>query len=251
MAAQERAIGQDDMMAEAAVMAHVAVHHQEITGADDGFLGAFVGAMDGDVLTKDIVIAEAQAGAFSFVFQVLRRIANHAAGVKTVVGSNHGVAGEVDLGAEFAMSPKDYLSVNHTIRPDAGAGIDLGFGMDQSGGMNHGSRIKVAQFPERSVILRALLRFAAQDDMIQHINFQQLSGPNQIPCDFDVGFGWGRIAAGVVMHQDDGRALAVMAARNTSRGCTRMVSMVPCEILSIRINLRRVLSSTTWNCSTP
>jgi len=44
---------------------------------------------------------------------------------------------------------------------------------------------------------------------------------------------------------DSAAAFAAMAGRKTSRGCTRIVSRVPCEIGSTRIRRRRVLSSST------
>ena len=40
--------------------------------------------------------------------------------------------------------------------------------------------------------------------MIQHFDFQQLAGPDQVAGDFDVGFARGRIPAGMVVLWDAG-----------------------------------------------
>ena len=49
--------------------------------------------MDGDVLAESIVIANAQAGRLVFIFQVLRRVTDDAAGVKDIARTNCGQPG--------------------------------------------------------------------------------------------------------------------------------------------------------------
>ena len=41
--------------------------------------------------------------------------------------------------------------------------------------------------------------------MVEHVNFQQPAGPNQIACGPDIRVTWRRVAAGMIMDQDNGR----------------------------------------------
>ena len=66
-------------------MADVGVDHQEIVRADDGGFARLGGAMDGGTFAEKIVVADAQSGRLVLVFDILRRLADDAAGVKTVV----------------------------------------------------------------------------------------------------------------------------------------------------------------------
>jgi len=54
-----------------------------------------------------------------------------------------------------------------------------------------------------ALVLGPLLGCAADDDMVQDLDFQQLPGANQVTRHFDVGFGRRRVAAGMVVHQYD------------------------------------------------
>ncbi len=43
----------------------------------------------------------------------------------------------------------------------------------------------------------------ADDYMVEHFNFQKLASADEVTGDFDVGFTWGRVAARVVVGQDE------------------------------------------------
>ena len=45
---------------------------------------------------------------------------------------------------------------------------------------------------------------AANDYMIQNLDFEQLASANKIAGYFDVGFGWGGIHSWVIMHYNNG-----------------------------------------------
>ncbi len=104
------------------------------------------------------------------------------------------------------------------------------------------SWIKIPQFPQRRVILRPVNRRPAENDVVEHLHFHELPGPDQIARDLDVSLGWRRVAAWMVVNTKTmAAARAAMADLNTSRGCTRIVSSVPCDTCSTRIKRRRVL----------
>ena len=44
----------------------------------------------------------------------------------------------------------------------------------------------------------------AHDDMVQHFDLHQLPGSDQVSRGSDVGFAWGRVATGMIVHEDDG-----------------------------------------------
>ena len=44
----------------------------------------------------------------------------------------------------------------------------------------------------------------AHDDVVQNVNFDQLTTPDEVTCDFDVGFGWTGVATRMIVHEDYG-----------------------------------------------
>src|SRR6185503_1292649 len=78
----ERAVCNDDVIAELGIMTNVAMGHQEIIRTNNRILSDFCGAMDCDVLAKNVGFADAQTGWFIFVFQILWGFADHAPGVE-------------------------------------------------------------------------------------------------------------------------------------------------------------------------
>ena len=85
-------------------------------------------------------------------------------------------------------------------------------------------------------------RRPAENDVVEHLRFHELPGPDQIARDLDVSLGWRRVAAWMVVNTKTmAAARAAMADLNTSRGCTRIVSSLPCDTCSTRIKRRRVL----------
>ena len=105
--------------------------------ADDRILGELVGAVNGDVLPKNIVLADAQARHLAPVFQILRSIANHASGVKLVVRANHCSSGEMNVRTDAAMRSNDNILINHRVRSDHDGRVEQRFWMNNGGGMDH------------------------------------------------------------------------------------------------------------------
>lgn len=141
MPAEHRAVGDQDVIAQARVVAHMAVRHQKIIRADHGVLLHFAGAMNRDVLAKNIVVADHQPRRAALVFQILRRVAHHAAGVEMVARPDARVPGQMHERPYHATRAERHRPVNHGMRPDRGRGIDLRSGMNDGGRMNHVQRV--------------------------------------------------------------------------------------------------------------
>ena len=44
----------------------------------------------------------------------------------------------------------------------------------------------------------------SNDNMVNHINFKQLTASNEIACDFNVRFGWSGFTARMLVHDNNG-----------------------------------------------
>jgi len=44
----------------------------------------------------------------------------------------------------------------------------------------------------------------AHDDVVEDFDFKKLTGPNEVASDFDVGFGWCRFTARMIVREHDG-----------------------------------------------
>ena len=85
MTRQKRAIDDDDVIAQAAVVRYVAMRHEKILRPDQRVFIATIRAMHRDVLTEYIVIADAQPCGCVLVFEVLGSITEDAAGMDLVM----------------------------------------------------------------------------------------------------------------------------------------------------------------------
>lgn len=59
--------------------------------------------------------------------------------------------------------------------------------------------------PQRDKVPRPFLRTPAENDVVHKFDLKQLSGPHQVPGHFDVLLAGRGIAAGMVVHDHDGR----------------------------------------------
>lgn len=137
MAAKQRAVGDDDVVADVAVVRDVGVGHEEIVVPNYCIFFVFVGAMNGHAFAKGVVVSNAQARRSVFVFQVLRSFADNCACKNFVVRANGAVAGDVSVRADNAARPEDNVFINDRERAHRDVGVELGFGMDNSRRMNH------------------------------------------------------------------------------------------------------------------
>jgi len=118
----------------------MAVGHKKIVAANDGVFVRLVGAVDGDVFPKNVVIVNSQACGFAVVFDILRGIADDRTCVELVALANGGLPGEMDMGSEGAVGTQRDSSVDDCVWPDYGSLMYVG------SGVNDGGRVNV-QFP--------------------------------------------------------------------------------------------------------
>ena len=134
---QQRAVGQDYMVADGAIVRDVRVRHEKIVRADDRVLGGFVRAVNRDVFAKNILVADAQPRRLALVFQILRRVANHAARVEPVAGANRRQPGEINVRPDDAVRAQLNTGVNHGERLDSNRRVQLRLRMNDGRRMNH------------------------------------------------------------------------------------------------------------------
>ncbi len=122
VAGERHAVAQNDVIADAAIVRHVGVGHQQVVAADAGDQAAARGAaVDGDELADAVAVADARLGALAFIFQILRGHADGAVREEDVVFADPGGAFQVDVGHQ------------------AGAGADLHFRADDAVGSDLGA----------------------------------------------------------------------------------------------------------------
>jgi len=148
LAAEQSAIGQNDVVAELRVVADVTIRHEKIIRADDSFLRDSRGTMHRDVFAKNIVVANAQTSRLAFLFQILRRIANHATRMENISCPNSRVTRQMDVRPNHTICAKRNVFVDHGVRFDFNARINVRFGMNDGGWVNHFSGVKKSEFLE-------------------------------------------------------------------------------------------------------
>src|SRR6185312_11288245 len=97
--------------------------------------------MHGAVFAENIFVADADARGRAVVFQILRRVANDATGVKIIFGPNGGDAGKIDVRPDDTARADFDGFVDDSVRADGDAGVHLRFRMNDGGRMNHRGRV--------------------------------------------------------------------------------------------------------------
>ena len=69
------------------------------------------------------------------------------------------------------------------------------------------SSVKEPQFAEARPRFRTVRGGLTENHMVEHFDLQKLAGADQIARHLDVGFGGGRVVAGVIVHQRNGRSV--------------------------------------------
>ena len=100
--------------------------------------------MHRDMFAEDIVVADAQARRLVLVLQILRRVADDAAGVKLVARAYRRHPGKINVRPDHTVRTQLHAFINHGIRPDPDGGIQFCPGMNDGGWMNH--EIKVTHW---------------------------------------------------------------------------------------------------------
>ena len=69
--------------------------------------------------------------------------------------------------------------------------------MASNGGSRKRLAVKVAETAKTGVV------WISNDDVVENFDFEKLARSNEVTGDFDVGLGWGRLTARMIVRDDD------------------------------------------------
>ena len=137
VAAQGCGVGQDDVIADYAIVSHMSVGHDERLIADARQAAAFCGAaIDGDKLPDTVVVADLKAGRLAAVTQILRRQSDGGEREEAVAGANFRRAGDSNVGDQLAIFAQLSISANRAIGADFAGGVNLRARIEDCGGVD-------------------------------------------------------------------------------------------------------------------
>jgi hypothetical protein len=96
----------------------VDVGHQQASAAHHGAFALAGGQIHGNELTKDVVVADGEEGAFAAELQVLRSRPDAGAMKEAVVASDAGRALDKHVGGNLAVIANFNVFANDRVRPD-------------------------------------------------------------------------------------------------------------------------------------
>ena len=97
IAAEQSAVGENNIIAQLAVVADMRRRHEKIIVADDGRRSGGGAAMDLHIFANNIVIADLKIRLLPLISFVLRRAAEHGAGMNFVADTDFRPAGEIGV----------------------------------------------------------------------------------------------------------------------------------------------------------
>ncbi len=137
VARQGRRIGQDDVVAQNAVMRDVAVGHHKVVVSNESTPSALGGSsMYGDIFTKNIVVTHDKLGAFAAVFQVLRWKPDRTKREETAALADPCGALNDHMFVHAATSAQHDVITNYGIGANTHILSQGSFGADNCSGMN-------------------------------------------------------------------------------------------------------------------
>ena len=137
MASQSRGVGQDDVVADHAIMRNVAVGHDERAIADAGEASTLGGAaIDGDKFADGVVVADFEARRFAFVTQVLRGESDRRKRKKAIARADFRGPFDGNMGYEFAILTEFNVRADGAIGADFAGPGNLGSAIENGCGMS-------------------------------------------------------------------------------------------------------------------
>src|SRR5262245_52655752 len=113
MPADDGAIGKDTAVADSAVVGDVGVDHQEVAAADARAGGAERAAVNGDMLAKDVAVANLDAAGRRLVLQVLGPLADDTADAEVISSTGDDFAHQMRPCPHDASRPQAHGSLDH------------------------------------------------------------------------------------------------------------------------------------------
>jgi hypothetical protein len=137
VAAQQGSIGDNDAIAQMAIVPDVTIGHEEIVGADRGFSLRRCRSVHGDMLAKHILVADGQLGGRTRIFQVLRSVSDHRARMENVAPPDARGAGEMGMRAHAILRPEFDAAVDDREGSHFDRGVNFCIRVNNGAGMNH------------------------------------------------------------------------------------------------------------------
>ena len=136
MSGNERTIGKCVFIPQHTIVANMAVGHEKIPRPYDGILIRCVGAMNGDMLSKYIVVSDAQLCGRSLILQILRSAPDNSTCMNLVFPAHGHLSGQVNMRTYFAIWANNHPCINYCIRTNIDGFVYAGLWVDDSRGMN-------------------------------------------------------------------------------------------------------------------
>ena len=89
------------------------------------------------MLAKYVFVANAHSRRLALVFQILRRLANDAAGEELIAGADDGLARQVNVRSDDALRPDPHAFINDCVRAHSYGGVEGGFRVNDCSWVNH------------------------------------------------------------------------------------------------------------------
>ena len=129
-------VGDHDPITEVAVVAQVAVGHQQVATADAGLLAIGRGPIDRHAFADAVVVANHHLGGGAVVLEVLGFEANAGPGENAVAAAHMHPAINHHMGTNAGASTDCHLRANDRIGADVDPSAQFGLGIDHGGGMD-------------------------------------------------------------------------------------------------------------------
>ena len=126
VAGQANRVGEDDVIAQLAVVSDVRVAEEESVGADAGGGLRNGAAVHGGVFTEHIVVADLEVGRLAGILQVLGLAADAREGKELIALAEGGRAFEHHIGVEHAVITQNHIRAHHAEGADLHVVADLG-----------------------------------------------------------------------------------------------------------------------------
>ncbi len=133
---QQRRVGHDDMVAQAAVVPDVGVGHQKIMVAENRGRAFLHGSMERGLFADRVATAEHEQSWMLRLVNMLRQSTQHGAFANLVVGAEPCAILDDDMAGNLAAVANDDIRFDHRQRPDDDILADLGFRAHDSRGMD-------------------------------------------------------------------------------------------------------------------
>lgn len=119
MPAQQRAVGEYNIVSHPRIMSHMTVRHQEVVRSYNRLFRLAVRPMHGYMLPENVIVAYPQPRRLATVLHILRRVTDNTTRMYNVAFSQDRIARNVCVCADPAAVAYLNPGINHGIRIDA------------------------------------------------------------------------------------------------------------------------------------